>query len=578
MIHGVSASDSRFKTLTFKPGLNILLADQHEQATNTDTRNGVGKTSFIALLHFLLGGNAGKGSIFLGPALEGWRFTLEFELGEARTTVERSGAKSASFIVSSSLLAEEDTLLADTTPESIKQNDWLALLRKTWFSLDGDAGPSVRSLLSYYIRRVDDGGFHDPFKQTYQQTPTDYQTAVSFLLDLDWRLAASWEDVRQQEKTVQALSSALKEGRLGSYTVGSVAKLRTEVTLAENRVDSLRTNVNDFRVVDSFGDLEREANSISTSIRSLSDENSMDLGLIDQLRSTYEAETPPSAAELTAMYAAAGVQLGDLVLRRFEEVAQFHDSIVQNRARHLSEEVARAERRVNDREEEKQKLDTRRRELLRILRSGGALAELTGMQEELSREQARLEELRNNYRVADQLAVGKAGVKQARQTLLVELQEDQRERETQLSEIIRRFEEFSARLYDERVGSLEIGASENGPTFSIAIDAGKSKGINNMQVFCFDLLMSEISAKRGVGPGFLVHDSHLFDGVDERQIGRGLALAEEIATLNGFQYIITMNSDDMPTTVPEGFSVDDYILNVRLTDAAEDGGLFGFRF
>jgi uncharacterized protein YydD (DUF2326 family) len=200
------------------------------------------------------------------------------------------------------------------------------------------------------------------------------------------------------------------------------------------------------------------------------------------------------------------------------------------------------------------------------------------LQEELAREQARLEELRSSYRVADQLAAGKAGVKQERQRLLVELQQDQREREPQLAEIIRRFEEFSARLYDERVGSLEIGASENGPTFSIAIDAGKSKGINNMQVFCFDLLMSEISARRGVGPGFLVHDSHLFDGVDERQIGRGLALADEVATLNSFQYIVTMNSDDMPTTVPVGFSADDHILDVRLTDAVEDGGLFGFRF
>ena len=578
MIHSVSASDSRFKTLTFKSGLNILLADQHEQATDTDTRNGVGKTSFIALLHFLLGGNAGKNSIFMGAALAEWRFTLDFELGGSRTTVERSGTNPASFIVSSPLLVQEGTLLTETTPESIKQNDWLALLRKTWFGLEGDGGPSVRSLLSYFIRRVDDGGFHDPFKQTYQQTPTDYQTAVSFLLDLDWRLAASWEEVRQQEKTVQALSAALKEGRLGSYTVGSVAKLRTEVTLAENRVESLRSNINEFRVVDSFGDLEREANSISTAIRSLSDENSMDLGLIDQLRSTYEAETPPSAAELTAMYAAAGVQLGDLVVRRFEEVAEFHDSIVQNRARHLSEEVARAEQRVRHREEEKQRFDIRRGELLRILRTGGALSELSGLQEELSREQARLEELRNSYRIADQLAVGKAGVKRARQTLLVELQEDQRERDAQLSEIIRRFEEFSARLYDERVGSLEIGASENGPTFSIAIDAGKSKGINNMQVFCFDLLISEISAQRGVGPGFLVHDSHLFDGVDERQIGRGLALADEVAVLNGFQYIITMNSDDMPTTLPEKFSVDDHILDVRLTDAAEDGGLFGFRF
>lgn len=578
MIHELRASDQRFKKLAFGRGLNIILADRHEQATDTDTRNGVGKSSFVLLLHFLLGGNAGKNSVFTSDALRAWRFSMDFDLGSARATVERSGAKPAHFLLSSSLIDKMGQLDMAQKTDVIKQSDWLALLRRTWFGLEGDTGPSVRSLLSYFLRRVEDGGFHDPFKHAYQQTPTDYQTAVSFLLDLDWRLAERWEEVRQQEKTVQALANALKEGRLGSYTVGSVAKLRTQVALAEERVQELRSNIKGFRVINSFNELEREANSITASIRRLSDENTMDRSLIEQLRSTYEAESPPSADELTAVYEAAGVHFGDLVRRRFDEVAQFHQSIVQNRARHLSEELVRAQRRVVQREVDQRTLDARRGEILQTLQSGGALSELTGLQEELARAQVRLEELRSSYRIADQLAVGRAGVKRARQDLLVQLQEDHREREPQLNDLIRRFEEFSALLYDERVGSLEIGASENGPTFSIAIDAGKSKGINNMQIFCFDLLFGEVCARRGIGPGFLVHDSHLFDGVDERQIGRGLALAEEVATMNDFQYIVTMNSDDMPTTLPEGFSPEEHTLDVRLTDAVEDGGLFGFRF
>ena len=133
-------------------------------------------------------------------------------------------------------------------------------------------------------------------------------------------------------------------------------------------------------------------------------------------------------------------------------------------------------------------------------------------------------------------------------------------------------------MYDERAGSLEIGSSENGPTFDISIRDGKSKGIKNMQIFCFDLLIAELCAERGIGPGFLVHDSHLFDGVDERQVGRGLALAEELATTNGFQYIVTMNTDALPESVPDGFSIADHILDIRLTDVGADGGLFGHRF
>jgi uncharacterized protein YydD (DUF2326 family) len=75
-----------------------------------------------------------------------------------------------------------------------------------------------------------------------------------------------------------------------------------------------------------------------------------------------------------------------------------------------------------------------------------------------------------------------------------------------------------------------------------------------------------------------VHDSHLFDGVDERQVGKALALGAELAKEHGFQYIVTMNSDDVPTEVPSGFQIKNHVVPVRLTDAVEDGGLFGFRF
>ena len=579
MIYTLTSTDPRFKTLTFRRGLNVLVAHQHEHATAADTRNGVGKSSLIVLLHHLLGGTAGKRSIFLTEALAESTFTLDFDLGRRRLSVSRSGVGSGVLLTSEDPVGPCDQLFGDDTQsERLKLKQWQALLRKELFSLVEAGGPSSRSLLSYFCRRVDSGGFHDPFKNHYRQSPCDSQVAISFLLDLDWCIAEAWDDVRKREKTIRTLSSALKEGQLGAFEIGSVAKLRTRVALAENRVAALRRSIENFRVVDAFADLEQEANGLTTKIRQLSDDNAIDLALIDQLQLTYESEEPPAADDLEALYEAAGVQLRGLVRRRFREVAAFHESVIRNRARHLQEETNRAEQRVREREAEQQRLDSRRADLFRILRSGGALSELMGLQEQLVYEQTQVEGLRSSYQIADEIASGKAGVKRARQNLLVELQQDQREREAQLREIIGGFEEFSSRLYGEREGSLEIGFSDNGPTFDIAIEAGESKGIGNMKVFCFDLLVSQICAQRSLGPGFLVHDSHIFDGVDERQIGHGLALAHEVATEHGFQYIVTINSDNIPTTFPDGFSLEDHMMDVQLTDSFEEGGLFGFRF
>jgi uncharacterized protein YydD (DUF2326 family) len=44
------------------------------------------------------------------------------------------------------------------------------------------------------------------------------------------------------------------------------------------------------------------------------------------------------------------------------------------------------------------------------------------------------------------------------------------------------------------------------------------------------------------------------------------------------QYIVTMNEDALPTELPKDFDLQQYIMPTRLTDATDDGGLFGIRF
>jgi uncharacterized protein YydD (DUF2326 family) len=96
---------------------------------------------------------------------------------------------------------------------------------------------------------------------------------------------------------------------------------------------------------------------------------------------------------------------------------------------------------------------------------------------------------------------------------------------------------------------------------------------------CFDLMLTEMNIRRGRGPGFLIHDSHLFDGVDERQVAKALQLGAERAEAAGFQYIVTMNSDALPKDgFKRGFDIASHLMDAKLTDATDTGGLFGLRF
>ena len=62
-------------------------------------------------------------------------------------------------------------------------------------------------------------------------------------------------------------------------------------------------------------------------------------------------------------------------------------------------------------------------------------------------------------------------------------------------------------------------------------------------VFCYDLTLAKIWSKREHSPGFLIHDSKIFEGVDERQRAGALQLARKTSEKEGFQYICTFNSD-----------------------------------
>jgi len=66
--------------------------------------------------------------------------------------------------------------------------------------------------------------------------------------------------------------------------------------------------------------------------------------------------------------------------------------------------------------------------------------------------------------------------------------------------------------------------------------------------------------------------------VDERQAANAIGLAETVCEEEGLQYIVAMNSDDLAKIERLGRSFQASVIDPRLTDAYEDGGLFGFVF
>nr|WP_198921845.1 ABC-three component system protein [Enterobacter asburiae] len=561
-----------FKNLgELKPGLNVLLAQKTQGANSKQTRNRAGKTSFVETVHFLTGSDAGPDSIFRTAELVDYTFGMDFDLHSTRTVVERSGSSKAKIYVNT----------PQETRHKLSATEWITHLGEEMFGLSsleaaGSKPPSFRSLFAYFVRRQMSGAFTTPEKQATMQGTGDMQMALMFLLGLDWQIARDWQAVREREKTLEELKKAAGSGVLGSI-IGKAADLRTQLTLQEARLKKLAAEIEAFQVLPEYRELEVESARLTRQLNELANANTLDFSAIRDLENALASEIPPDLDDLQAIYQEAGVALPGLVKRRYDDVKSFHQSVVRNRKDYLSTELEAAKLRIEQRDTQKAKLDQRRAEIMGILKSHGALDQFLKLQGELGRAESEVKSLRQRFEAAEQLEGTKNELEIERNLLTIRLRRDFSEQSERLAEAIVAFEETSQRLY-ESAGSMTIDETPNGPMFKFPMQGQRSKGIKNMQIFCFDMMLMRLCHKRQIGPGFLIHDSHLFDGVDGRQVISALRLGAEISQELGFQYIVTMNEDDAFKEVIDGFDLHDYVLSTRLTDATEDGGLFGIRF
>jgi uncharacterized protein YydD (DUF2326 family) len=582
MLLRLSANDHRFRGIDFRPGLNLLVADTTGDSTDKDSRNGTGKSSMVELLHFLLGARADKKSLATRPEVRGIRFVLELEWPDGELTISRRGDRPDTVTVDRNIApAHEGTLFdAPPGPVDLPVAQWSQLIESALFRLPKEhSGLSGRTLLSFLMRRVGSHAFNTANRTYPQQPAPDASANLAYLLGLDWKLAAGYRDIAARETTRRQLRKAVDDPVWGKI-VGSVAELRGQLALAEEEVRRIGEEVASFRVVPQYEELKRRADDIAVRIRSFNSQDTIDQRNLSDLKAAVEQATDGEVRYLESVYRELGIVLGNQVRRRFDDVRGFHASIVRNRRRYLSEEIQAVEQRLADRAAERARLGQELQQVLRTLNDGGALEVLTALQQALAEKRASLEALRHRYEAAQTLEASALEITERRTQLKRAVAQDLDERHVQTQEATVLFSRFAQHLYGRsKRAYLEIDAGPSSLKIEPRIDDDGSRGISNMVIFCFDLTLAVIAHRHGRGPDFLVHDSHLFDGVDERQIAAALELVDEVTVDEGMQYLATFNSDVLNTAQRgRGFDAFGAILEPRLTDANDAGKLFGFRF
>ncbi|NEH96809.1 DUF2326 domain-containing protein [Rhizobium johnstonii] len=559
--------------------MNVVLADTVEDSNETESTNGLGKTTLLRIVHFCLGGSIVRDRVLSHPALIGVSFGMKLSHKGQEVRIDRKIGEGG-VLVSVAFVDGLNVEVLETVGEQIRisADDWTKVLSQkftpeTYVLAAGKYIPSFRDVFLYQAR-VGKDAYTDP-QQAFRGQPGPIRRLVlSYLLSLNWNKQRDLHDEQQKREQISIAIKALEEAG-DSTDEKSIGDLEAERVVLEKQIAQKRDEVAGFNVRQDYDKLENRLNEVDRTIHDLLNENHSDNRLLEYYgRSAKEA--PTSSADVPVQILSdAGAVFKEEALRSLAEVAAFHEQVYRNRHEFLATEIRRLRTQTSQRSRAIDKFSAEKTDLLRTLKSSGALDTLIALQRGLTELEAKHDSLKARIEERKRFDVRKDALSASMIEGRALLKRDLEDRRPIVDEVVGLFAEYTRFLYGVP-GKLSIDVKQAGYAFGISIDREGSDGVDQMVVFCFDLAIATIRARRRSPFNILLHDSTMFADVDPRQYGLALQLAAATAANEGFQYICCLNAGALPKDHLGEFDIDAAV-RLRLTDDGDHGRLLGMR-
>lgn len=244
------------------------------------------------------------------------------------------------------------------------------------------------------------------------------------------------------------------------------------------------------------------------------------------------------------LYKKAKVDLGDKVVKRFDDVKGFFETIYQNRLSTITKEIKNNDDQIKDLESQIDSLKSAIKVELKIISESKLYQEIIN---NISKINSEIQDL--NY---------KRGSLSSLNDLLFKIEKMEEEIEIKKLEISRKFEAYQEKLTTinnfvyECVKDIfatnvtvffDFAISNNGRKKSLfdldlTLDGDTGEGRKAVKNILMDFIIFKFSNKSE----FLIHDSACFSGIDSRNIMSIILLGKRIAEEENKQYIVSLNT------------------------------------
>lgn len=529
----LNANKSSFKTVKFKKGVNFIVGGKHgEEDNNNNTYNGVGKSLMVKIIHFCLGCNTIKS---FKEHLSDWEFSLKFEVNDKIYVAKRKCNDQSKIILND---------------EQMTVRNFNIFMGEILFNLDNVQYNylTFRSLISRFIR---------PNKSSYNtydnfiKKENEYSKNLcnGYLLGLDVYLINQKKTLIDRKKEIKSAEKIIKEDE----TILSFFKsnnIDVDIVDLEQDIKKLEQDIKNFKIAENYYEIKVEADNEQKELNDLENKILIIENAIENIDKSLNIKTDISKDKILLMYKEAKIEFNNIIIKKLQEVENFHNALLDNRKRRLLKQKNEFQVKLKNNKIRKKELSILLDSNLNLLGDYGALDEYNALNNKLNEYRNRLKKL-NDYKNLVQeykKEFNKINLELEKENILTN--DYLKDKKDIINKNILIFRELSKRFYPNKTAGIQIDNNEsnrnqNRFNISVEIQDDTSDGVNDIKIFCYDytFLINRFNSN----VNFIWHDSRLFSDIDPRQKKECIKIAYEYTKKYNLQYIATLNEDFMDT-------------------------------
>jgi uncharacterized protein YydD (DUF2326 family) len=564
----LESNQPTFKTVNFNPmGLSIIVGKQFnpDSKDRTKTFNGVGKSLIIRLLHFCLGSN--KIDEFANK-LPDWQFSLTFKINDTEYVVTRAALEQDKVTLNGQLITntEYKQFLADQ------------LLQNT-----PKSNVTLRNVISRFLR-PNKAGYSDALSPLSEESDFAKLIVATFLLGLDSDKVIEKKSLRdEKQKTITKRDNFKKDDILKDFFSGNKDP-QIELIDIEEEIAKLEKSLKSFDVADDYHEVRSKADLASRQKRDIENTLFVTRNSIENIKNSLKIRSDLSKDAVVKIYEEAKFHFNTQVKKNLDDVIKFHSELIQNRKKRLSEEKDRLSKKAVKLEAQIKDLNKEVDNSLKYLNSHRALDEFVALSSKLNDLISQSQRIKDYRNMISQYEAKVQSISIDMNKANISTEKYLEQAANHVLEINSLFRSFTKLFYTNKPGGISIqnNSGDNQTRFdiSVKIQDDASDGINEVKVFCFDLCLMLLQMNHLIR--FIFHDSRLFSDMDPRQKATLFTLANEVTNKNKFQYICSINQDQLEAIKTEldaaqFESIIQKNIVLELTDESTESRLLGIQ-